>query len=51
MLAVAGAFDHLLEHGPAIIASRGTGFDKLRSYLIIVCAAPRFQLAALIRDR
>jgi hypothetical protein len=51
VLAVAGALDHLLEHGPAIIASGRTSFDKLRSCLITVCAAPRIQLAALIRDR
>jgi hypothetical protein len=50
MLAVAGAFDHLLEGRPAIIAGRHTSFDKLRNHIMAICAAPRPQLAPLIRN-
>jgi hypothetical protein len=48
MLAVAGAFDHLLENGPAIVAGGRTQFDELGNNLVPFCAAPRSQLTALI---
>jgi hypothetical protein len=50
MLTVAGAFDHLLEARPAIVAGRRTSFDKLRNHIMAICAAPQLQLAALIRN-
>jgi hypothetical protein len=50
MLAVTGAFDHLLEGRPPIIAGGCAGLDEFGSYRMAVCAAPRRQLAALIRN-
>ena len=40
MLAIAGAFDHLLEARSPIIAGRRTSFDVLRNDSMAVRAAP-----------
>src|SRR5262249_46918730 len=50
MLTITGAFDHLLEARPPIIAGRGTSFDVLRDHVMPIRAAPRLQLASLIRN-
>ena len=48
IFAVAGPFDHLLEHSPAVVSSRGAGFNELCSHRIAVTATPGLQLLALV---
>jgi hypothetical protein len=50
MLTITGAFDHLLEARPPIIACRRTSFDILRNDIMAIRAAPCLQLTALIRN-
>jgi hypothetical protein len=50
MLTIAGAFDHLLEGRPTIIDGRRTCLDILRNDGVRISAAPRLQLAALVRN-
>jgi hypothetical protein len=40
MLAIAGAFDHLLEARPPIIAGRRASLDVLRNHMMAIPAAP-----------
>jgi hypothetical protein len=40
MLTITGAFDHLLEARPPIIAGRRTSFDVLRNHMMAIRAAP-----------
>src|SRR5262245_57613523 len=51
LLPIAGAFDHLLEDGSAVITGRSAALNELRSHDTSLCAAPGFQLAALVGDR
>src|SRR6266403_522415 len=50
MLTIAGTFDHLLEARPSIIAGRRTSFNVFRNHVMAIRAAPRLQLASLIRN-
>jgi len=50
MLTITGAFDHLLEVRPPIIAGRRTSFNVFRNHVMAIRAAPRLQLASLIRN-
>jgi hypothetical protein len=49
-LTIAGTFDHLLEARPSIIAGRRTSFNVFRNHVMAIRAAPRLQLASLIRN-
>src|SRR6516162_2597630 len=40
MVTIAGAFDHLLEGGPAIVSSGCSWFQEFRDYLVALPAAP-----------
>jgi hypothetical protein len=51
MVAIAGSLDHLLEHRPLVVGTRGSSFDKFRHRLVALGFAPRQNLRALIRDR
>src|SRR5262249_34224816 len=51
LLPIAGAFDHLLEDGSAVIPGRSAALNELRNHRTSVDAAPGFQLAALVGDR
>jgi hypothetical protein len=51
LLPIAGAFDHLLEDGSAVITGRSAALNELGSHGTSLGAAPGFQLAALVRNR
>jgi hypothetical protein len=51
LLPIAGTFDHLLEHGSAVVTARSAALDELRGHHIAVSTAPGFQLSALVRNR
>src|SRR6266480_6870476 len=51
LLPIAGAFDHLLEDGSAVITGRSAALNELRSHGTSLGAAPGFQLAALVWNR
>src|SRR5262245_30638719 len=51
LLPIAGAFNHLLEDGSAVITGRGPALDELRHHGIALGAAPGLQLLALVGNR
>src|SRR5262245_59477252 len=51
LLPIAGAFDHLLEDGSAVITGRSAALNELRRHDTCLGAAPGFQLAALVGNR
>jgi hypothetical protein len=50
LLAVAGAFDHLLEDRSAVVRSGCATFDELCSRDMALGTAPSLQLPALVRN-
>jgi hypothetical protein len=50
VLAVAGAFDHLLEDGPAIVDGGCARFDEFGHDLVAMTVAPGLELGTLVRD-
>jgi Fe2+ transport system protein FeoA len=50
VVAVAGPFDHLLEHRPLVVGP-GRGLDKFRDRLMALGFAPGQNLRPLVRNR
>src|SRR5260370_6746400 len=51
LFTIAGALDHLLKDGSAVISGGSTGFDELRGHGEAVSTAPGVQLRPLIGNR
>jgi hypothetical protein len=51
MVAIAGAFNHLLENRPAVVNGRCPRLDELADDFVALTLAPGLELAALVRDR